>query len=143
MAHKLVSSNRPTRYASAASCSTKIAPLAKFNLPLKSWAISRTSRWKGSLLIKSSVDFWNRRISRRATVPGLYRCGFLGAAGCPTPLFRGGLVRPGSSLWAFSHVVSEGASTCGFSPLCSGLTVRRFTLSYCLILSSVHLSHFK
>mgnify|MGYP001093485791 CR=1 FL=1 len=44
---------------------------------LKSWAISRTSRWKGSFRIKSSVDFWYRRISRRATVPGLYLCGFL------------------------------------------------------------------
>ena len=27
--------------------------------------------------MRSSVDFWYRRISRRATVPGLYRCGFL------------------------------------------------------------------
>ena len=25
---------------------------------LKSWAISRTRRWKGSLRISSSVDFW-------------------------------------------------------------------------------------
>ena len=25
---------------------------------LKSWAISRTNRWKGSLRIRSSVDFW-------------------------------------------------------------------------------------
>jgi hypothetical protein len=38
---------------------------------LKSWAISRTSRWKGSFRISSSVDFWYLRISRRATVPGL------------------------------------------------------------------------
>lgn len=30
-----------------------------------------TRRWKGSLRIRSSVDFWYRRISRRATVPGL------------------------------------------------------------------------
>ena len=143
MVHKLVSSNKPMRYASAASCSAKIAPLAKFNLPLKSWAISCTSLWKGSLLISSSIDFWNRRISRRATVPGLYRCGFLGAAGCPVPLFRGGLARPGNGLWAFSHVVSEGAGTFGFSPSWSLLTVRRFALSYCVILSSVHLSHLR
>ena len=27
--------------------------------------------------MRSSVDFWYRRISRSATVPGLYRCGFL------------------------------------------------------------------
>ena len=37
---------------------------------LKSWAISRTRRWKGSFRIKSSVDFWYLLISRRATVPG-------------------------------------------------------------------------
>lgn len=44
---------------------------------LKSWAISRTSRWKGNFLINSSVDFWYRLISLRATVPGRYRWGFL------------------------------------------------------------------
>lgn len=27
--------------------------------------------------MRSSVDFWYRRISRRATVPGRYLCGFL------------------------------------------------------------------
>ena len=26
--------------------------------------------------MRSSVDFWYRRISRSATVPGRYRCGF-------------------------------------------------------------------
>ena len=143
MAHKLVSSNKPTRYASAASCSARIAPLAKFSLPFMSWAISRTSLWKGSLLINSSVDFWNRRISRRATVPGLYLCGFLGAAVCTMPLFRGGLARPGNGLWAFSHAVSEGAGTFEFSPSWSLLTVRRFARSYCVILSSVHPSHLR
>ena len=143
MAHKLVSSNKPTRYASATSCSARIAPLAKFNLPLKSWAISHTSLCKGSLLINSSVDFWNRQISRRATVPGLYQCGFLGAADCTTPLFHGGLAHRGNGLWAFSHAVSEGAGTFGFSPLWSLLTVRRFARSYCTILSSVHPSHFR
>jgi len=44
---------------------------------LKSWAISRTRRWNGSFRMRSSVDFWYLRISRRATVPGLYLCGFL------------------------------------------------------------------
>jgi hypothetical protein len=29
------------------------------------------------LRISSSVDFWYLRISRSATVPGLYLCGFL------------------------------------------------------------------
>ena len=43
---------------------------------LKSCAISRTSRWKGSLRMRSSVDFWYRRISRSATVPGRKRWGF-------------------------------------------------------------------
>ena len=143
MVHKLVSSNKPPRYASSASCSARIAPLVKFSLPFMSWAISRTSLWKGSLLISNSVDFWNWQISRRATVPGLYRCGFLGAADCAIPLFRGGLARPGNGLWAFSHAVSEGAGTFGFSPSWSWLTVRRFALSYCTILSFVHPSHFK
>ena len=116
IAHKLVSSKRPTRYASAASCSARIAPLAKLSLPLKSWAISHTNLWNGSLLISSSIDFWNRQISRRATVPSLYRCGFLGAADCPAPLFRGGLAHPSNGLCAFNQVVSVGTGTFGFSP---------------------------
>lgn len=86
IAHRFVSSNRPTRYASLASCSkstrrnvvrnpqgsspstaarpalssTCSAPMAAlWNLKsvLKSWAISLTSRWKGSLRISNSVDF--------------------------------------------------------------------------------------
>lgn len=44
---------------------------------LKSWAISRTRRWKGSFRMRSSVDFWYLLISRRATVPGLNLWGFL------------------------------------------------------------------
>ena len=143
MAHKLVSSNKPMRYASAASYSARIAPLAKFSLPLKSWAISRTSLSKGSLLINSSVDFWYWWISRRATVPGLYQYGFLDAAGCTAPLFHGGLAHPGNSLCVLSHAISEGAGTFGFSPSCSSLTVRRFARSYCTILSSVHPSHLR
>ena len=43
---------------------------------LKSWAISLTRRWKGSLRMRSSVDFWYLLISLRATVPGLYLWGF-------------------------------------------------------------------
>ncbi len=34
-----------------------------------------TNRWKGSLRMSRSVDFWYFRISRSATVPGRYRCG--------------------------------------------------------------------
>ncbi len=77
MAHRLVSSNSPTKYASDASCSAKTAELWNRRSVLKSWAISLTNLWKGSLRIRSSVDFWYLRISRRATVPGLYLWGFL------------------------------------------------------------------
>ena len=44
---------------------------------LKFWANSHTNRWNGNFLVRSSVDFWCLLISRRATVPGLYQCGFL------------------------------------------------------------------
>ena len=43
---------------------------------LKSWAISLTRRWKGSLWMRSLVDFWYLLTSLRATVPGLYLWGF-------------------------------------------------------------------
>lgn len=55
------------------TCSAPIAALWKRRSVLKSWAISLTRRWKGSFLMSSSVDFWYRRISRRATVPGLQK----------------------------------------------------------------------
>merc|ERR1711994_1178728 len=77
MAHRLVSSNRPTREASLASCRAPMAADWNLRSVLKSWAISLTSRWKGSLRMSSSVDFWYLLISRRATVPGLYLWGFL------------------------------------------------------------------
>merc|ERR550519_3196712 len=77
MAHRFVSSNRPTRYASLASWRAPIAALWNLRSVLKSWAISLTRRWKGSFLMRSSVDFWYLLISRRATVPGLYLWGFL------------------------------------------------------------------
>ena len=55
---------------------------------LKSWAMSRTRRWKGSFLMRSSVVFWYLLMSAgRATVPGLYLCGFL------TPPVAGALLR--------------------------------------------------
>merc|ERR1711952_331332 len=44
---------------------------------MKSWAISLTRRWKGSLRRRSSVDFWYLLMSRRATVPARYLWGFL------------------------------------------------------------------
>merc|ERR1719454_667290 len=76
MAQRLVSSKRPTRYASLASWRAITAELWNLRSVLKSWAISRTRRWNGNLRMSSSVDFWYLLISRRATVPGLYRWGF-------------------------------------------------------------------
>ncbi|PKI77409.1 hypothetical protein CRG98_002182 [Punica granatum] len=76
IAHRLVSSNSPTRYASAASWSASTAWLWNLRSVLKSCAISRTSLWNGSFLMSSSVLFWYFLISRSATVPGLYLWGF-------------------------------------------------------------------
>lgn len=59
---------------------------------LKSCAISLTSLWKGNLRMRSSVDFWYRRISRRATVPGLYLWGFLTPPDCAGADFRAALL---------------------------------------------------
>ena len=76
MAHRLVSSNSPTRYASAASCKAAMASLWNHRSVLKSCAISRTNWAKGSFLMRSSPVFWYLLISRKATVPGLYCIGF-------------------------------------------------------------------
>merc|ERR1740121_2803973 len=77
MGHRLVASKSPTREASAASWRAMTAELWNLRSVLKSCAISLTRRWKGSLRMRSSVDFWYLLISRRATVPGLYLWGFL------------------------------------------------------------------
>ena len=77
MAHKLVSSNKPTKYASDASCNAKTAEDWNRKSVLKSWAISLTNLWNGNFLMSNSVDFWYLRISLNATVPGRYLCGFL------------------------------------------------------------------
>lgn len=76
ISYRLVSSNNPTRYASAASCC--VATIDDWNLKsvLKSWAISLTSRYKGIFLIRSSMLFWYFWTSRRATIPGLNQWGF-------------------------------------------------------------------
>jgi hypothetical protein len=63
MAHKLVSSNNPMRYASEASWRASTAVLWKQQSDLKSWATSHTKHWNGALLIKRSADFWYLRIS--------------------------------------------------------------------------------
>lgn len=62
-AHRLVSSQRPTKQA---SYKAPIAAFWKRRSGLKSWAISCTRCWKGSLRIRSSVDFWSSLISRSA-----------------------------------------------------------------------------
>merc|ERR1712224_951651 len=76
MAQRLVSSKSPTREASEASWRAITAEDWKRRSVLKSWAISLTRRWNGSLRMRSSVDFWYLRISLRATVPGRYLWGF-------------------------------------------------------------------
>ena len=73
MVQRLVSSMRPTTYASAASCRHIMVLPWKCRSVLPMWrAISRTSCEKGSFLIRSLVLFWNHQISQRATVPGWY-----------------------------------------------------------------------
>ena len=78
MVQRLASSMRPTKYTSAASCRHIMALPWKCRSYLPtSWAILWTSHEKGSFLMRSSVLFWNCRISRRATVPGWYFLVFL------------------------------------------------------------------
>ena len=79
MAHKLVSSNNKTRYASAASCSAVIAAGDILNScppHRRSCTNSLMRQSNGAFLIRSSVDHWYLLISCSATVPGLYLLGF-------------------------------------------------------------------
>ena len=79
MAHKLVSSNNKTRYASATSCNAVIAAGDILDLcppHHRSCTNSLMRQSNGALLIRSSVDHWYLLISRSATVPGLYLLGF-------------------------------------------------------------------
>ena len=106
MAQTLVSSMRPTIYASAASCRHIMALpwKCKSYLPT-SRAISQTNCKKGSFLMRSSVLFWNCQISQIATVPGWYfmvffafaawRNSFLGAL---PPMVGQSFLLTGSSL---------------------------------------------
>jgi hypothetical protein len=77
IAHMFVSSNKPTKNASDASCNAKIAVDWNRVSSPNSWAISLTNLWKGALRINNSVFFWYRWISLKATIPGRYLCGFL------------------------------------------------------------------
>ena len=76
MAHRLVSSKRPIRYASDASWRAMTAEDWNLRSFLYSDAISLTTLWKGNFLISKSVLFWYFLISLRATVPGLYLWAF-------------------------------------------------------------------
>ena len=71
MAHRLVSLNRPMRYSSMASCRAPMAIPWNCTSNLKSWAISWTILWKGSLWMRSLIIFWYLQISLSTTVPGL------------------------------------------------------------------------
>ena len=73
MAHKLVSSNNPIRYFSAASCRAPIAGDWNRISDLNPWAISRTRRWNGIFLINRLVVLWYSLISLRALAPGRNR----------------------------------------------------------------------
>ena len=80
MAHKFVSSNNKTRYASAASCNAVTAAGNTLNtspLCCMSCTISPTKWSKGALLISSSVVLWYLLMSHNATVPSLDLLGFL------------------------------------------------------------------
>ncbi len=70
IAQSLLSSKRPTRYASKASWRARRAMLCIRISDFKSVAISLTRCWKGAFLIKRSVFFWYLWILRVATVPG-------------------------------------------------------------------------
>ena len=73
MALRLASSMRVTKNSSAASCKHIMAlPWKHRSVLPTAWAVSLTSREKGSFLMRSSVLFWNHQISQRATVPGQY-----------------------------------------------------------------------
>ena len=73
MVQRMASSMRLTKNASAASCRhIMVLPWKCISVLPTAWAISQTSREKGSFLMRSSVLFWNCQISQRATVPGQY-----------------------------------------------------------------------
>ena len=113
MAHRLASSKRDTKNASAASCRhMMVLPWKCMSILPTSWAISRTSHEKGSFQIRSSVLFWYRQISWRATVPGQYFLVFL-----TFPAFRNsfhGALPPmagWSFLWAGSPPNTDGLAS--------------------------------
>ena len=87
IAHKLVSSNRWVRKASAASCIAKMVAGVSCISNLIYWRISLTSWRNGSFLISSSIDIWNLLISLSATVPGWNWCSLFNPPMACVPLF--------------------------------------------------------
>lgn len=70
IAHKLLSSNKDTKCASAASCKANIAdPCQRYGLFVCPYWISRTRRAKGRRRSRREVEDWYCRISRRALSP--------------------------------------------------------------------------
>ena len=113
MAHRLASSKRDTKNASAASCRhIMVLPWKCMSVLPTSWAISQTSREKGSFQIRSSVLFWYHQILQRATVPGQYFLVFF-----TFPAFRNsfhGALPPmvgQSFLWAGSSPKADGPAS--------------------------------
>lgn len=114
-------SNRPTKYASAASWMACTAEVWNRRSLLNSCAISRTSRWNGRRRISRSVDFWNLRISRSATVPGRKRWGFFTppVAGCDlraafvASCLRGALPPVLLRAVCFVRAISQNNVSCG------------------------------
>eukprot|EP00958_Prasinococcus_capsulatus_P022929 scaffold3307_cov371-Prasinococcus_capsulatus_cf.AAC.5 len=79
IAQRLQSSKRCTMKSSVASCSAMSDSAVKRRgvfAGAKPCAISLTKRANGSFRIRTSTVLWYLRISRSATVPGLYRCLF-------------------------------------------------------------------
>ena len=75
---------------------------------LKSWAISRTRRWKGSLRMRSSVDFWYLEIStltsRNSKVVFLFSYP-------PSDLPQGNSTRP-VAVWLLHSASGRGGLPC-------------------------------
>ena len=113
MAHRLASSKRDTKYASAASCRhMMVLPWKRMSVLPTSWAISRTSHENGSFPIRSSVLFWYRQILQRATVPGRYLLVFLTFPAFRNSFHRALLPTVGwSFLWAGSSPKADGLAS--------------------------------
>ena len=109
-------SNMLTRKDSDASYKDRMAVLwsRRVRVLSNSQTTSLTNSWKGSFLIKSSVDFWYFRIWRRATVPGRKRRGFLTFPLGGSPIFRPSgvlqyLPRPRTTCFVRVMITSRGS----------------------------------